>query len=569
MNLFRDLHRNVILALLLSLFALTLTRPATAQILFTEEEKDYLKNAPTLKVASIKGIAPLFYLNNKGETVGIFNEVLNLIADSTGLDFELQLHNSTEEAYASDPYLFMGTDPVYARTAVLSKPFLQSETVLFANSRIDITDLNRKRLAVVSGATSPTDIDEEYVMRFGTREDTLDAVEKGLADYGHGNAYSVAFYTLQNNYKNIITVPITTQDRHYSIELVKPDYVLLSILNKAIDAIEDHEIHRIVLRVASKIEQKVTLSMVVNTYGLQIAGSLAIVIITLSVSVYLSLRVAKQLALQNSRYELLSQISNEYLYEYDCATNELNFSDQLQRFLMENGYTPKIEEKLRTKLLPEEASASQKRIKLSLPSGQDYIFQPISSTIRDHHGKPHSVIGKLVDITAEVFEKEKLLSQSQLDGLTGLYNANTIKDLIVTKLINKVEGQMDALIVLDLDRLKQINDTFGHLAGDKVLKELSLALKTIFRQTDLLGRIGGDEFTVYIENIPSVDLIRLKGKEINTHLEDAFPGIQVSTSIGAALIKGKSDYDTVFEIADQALYRAKGQGLGNIVISDN
>lgn len=241
-------------------------------------------------------------------------------------------------------------------------------------------------------------------------------------------------------------------------------------------------------------------------------------------------------------------------------------SDQLEQLLTKYGYLTEMEEKLKTMFLPEQPDQDHQKIRFVLPNGETSVFQSVTSTIYDGHGRAYSVIGKLVDVTREASEREELLSKSQRDGLTGLYNATTVKELVTEHMGNRPADQRDAFVLLDLDRLKQINDSFGHLAGNKVLTQLSESLKTTFGKSDIIGRVGGDEFCIYIQGVSSTDSIRAKCQKVNASLKEAFPGIYPSVSIGVALFSRTSDYETMFEKADKALYQAKDKGIGNVVI---
>lgn len=124
----------------------------------------------------------------------------------------------------------------------------------------------------------------------------------------------------------------------------------------------------------------------------------------------------------------------------------------------------------------------------------------------------YSVTGKIIDISEEEKEKEILIAKSQLDGLTGLYNATRTKDLICKSIINKGKKQIDALIIIDCDKFKDINDIFGHLKGDLVLESVGIAIlkekstdEKLFNQADdamyIAKKNGGARFIVYDENI--------------------------------------------------------------------
>jgi len=154
--------------------------------------------------------------------------------------------------------------------------------------------------------------------------------------------------------------------------------------------------------------------------------------------------------------------------------------------------------------------------------------------------------------------------------MTDLYNAATTKDLITEFVENKKDDTLDALILIDCDKFKSVNDKYGHFKGNQVLELIAASLKKVFRSTDILGRIGGDEFCIFIKNVPSVDFVREKClrliKQINSKVENAGEEIQVSVSIGVAMIRRRESYESVFKRADAALYKAKRNRKSRIVI---
>ena len=182
----------------------------------------------------------------------------------------------------------------------------------------------------------------------------------------------------------------------------------------------------------------------------------------------------------------------------------------------------------------------------------------------DDKGKVYSIIGKLIDINEEEEEKKKLIEKSETDGLTGIYNAITTKSLITDRIKSAGSDEKDALIVIDCDKYKEINDTYGHLQGDKVLANISKALTLTFRKTDIIGRIGGDEFCVYLRNVPSSDFIVSKCQQLKVLIQELNRGINVTVSIGISLLGDEKSYDDLFQKADKALYDVKAKGGNQI-----
>lgn len=138
--------------------------------------------------------------------------------------------------------------------------------------------------------------------------------------------------------------------------------------------------------------------------------------------------------------------------------------------------------------------------------------------------------------------------------------------MITNKIAEKDDNTIDALIILDIDFFKEINDNLGHYAGNLVLKDLAKGLKLIFRKEDVIGRIGGDEFCVYMQDISSAQFIKDKCSRLNNFIKGTNNDKEVSLSIGIALLNEREPYYKIFQMADHALYQAKNKGKNQSVI---
>lgn len=562
MRLKTKITYSVIIAIFLILILETF---ALAEDFLTEEEKIYIDGLPVLRAASIYGAAPINFLDSKGEVQGISKRVLDEISRITGLSFECKLYNSVSDVLNSDSDIIFGLPPNYApQNMKLTQPYLKSETIFFINSSIDLNNFDNKIYAAVYGSELPEGIKEENAIYYNNREDSLNAVESCEADYGYGNAYSVAYYTIRNNYKNILTIPREKESREYCMGLLNYDETLFSILNKSIESIDETHMQTLILDVASNIERNVTIDMVMDAYGKEIFTVSAIVIIILLLSVILNIQSNIRLKIQNKRYEVLSLISNEYHYEYYTKNNILKLSEKCSKLFETKESLDKADKVLRAFLNSGNIDDNNAIIKLTLPSGEIGVFKSVNTRIIDAQGRTESIIGKLIDVSDELKEKEELIIKSQIDELTGLYNAGTTKEYIVNRIKNKGKTSTDAFILIDCDDFKEINDTYGHLTGDKLLSKLGEILKNTFRTTDIIGRIGGDEFCVYLKDIKSVSAVKDKCSKINTKLKQATKD-KMSVSIGITLVDNKEPYESLFKKADAALYKAKRNGKARFV----
>ena len=162
-------------------------------------------------------------------------------------------------------------------------------------------------------------------------------------------------------------------------------------------------------------------------------------------------------------------------------------------------------------------------------------------------------------------EKARLLKRAQRDALTGLYNKKTTEDMIERFLEENGEDSYNGLLIMDVDYFKQVNDTYGHIVGDKVLKSFGRLLAKLFREQDIIGRIGGDEFMVLIRNINDVEIARSRVKKLIEEVralqipELAGNGITISVGIAYAPDHGPT-FMELYRHADTALYQVKRGG---------
>ena len=165
-------------------------------------------------------------------------------------------------------------------------------------------------------------------------------------------------------------------------------------------------------------------------------------------------------------------------------------------------------------------------------------------------------------------ENKYLIHLSEIDPLTSVFNKETTQKLIEQKLNNK---EHCCFLILDVDAFKSVNDTYGHAVGDKVLENLGLLFKNHFRQSDIVGRIGGDEFIILIqdENITESRIQSLLQKVNELKIEE-LKDFKLSISIGIAFApKDGTTFMELYRHADQALYQAKRTGKNNYKIYKN
>ena len=185
------------------------------------------------------------------------------------------------------------------------------------------------------------------------------------------------------------------------------------------------------------------------------------------------------------------------------------------------------------------------------------------ATIMKEYSSELSQINEMLSKKTKKYE-----AMASMDQLTGLYNRYKFTELFVPLYATMVKRDNEmSLVMIDIDHFKNINDTYGHSAGDKVLVDLSMILKRHFRHVDIVGRWEGEESvalmpTANIENSKKIaDKIRLAIKE--TKMLDE---LQVTASFGITQIKMGDTLEKIIERADEALYEAKNSGRDAIKI---
>jgi diguanylate cyclase (GGDEF)-like protein len=207
---------------------------------------------------------------------------------------------------------------------------------------------------------------------------------------------------------------------------------------------------------------------------------------------------------------------------------------------------------------------------LSGVSDQNLALQAVRQGAQDYLVKGQSHPELLARAIRYAIERkrfeEHLTYLAQYDHLTGLVNRILFRDRLVQATArSKRMQQMISLMLLDLDRFKLVNDTFGHDMGDELLKAVSERLKTCVREVDTVARMGGDEFTIILEGVSSEQNVLVVAKRITESIATPFElkghCISIGISIGITIYpQDDHPVDELLKHADTAMYQAKQQG---------
>ncbi len=185
----------------------------------------------------------------------------------------------------------------------------------------------------------------------------------------------------------------------------------------------------------------------------------------------------------------------------------------------------------------------------------DYIAKPFNERI------VNARVQSYVQLYDFIRQTERM---GQYDGLTGLYNKKMTEMQIKKQLSSRPSLKNGALMIIDVDNFKSINDTFGHLYGDAVITQLGSGLRSIFQKSDILGRVGGDEFFVFLRNYNERSVLEVKAQDVCNEFSKTFEQnneiVKISASIGIATTDNSFDFEEIYTFADVALYNTKAKG---------
>lgn len=220
-----------------------------------------------------------------------------------------------------------------------------------------------------------------------------------------------------------------------------------------------------------------------------------------------------------------------------------------------------------------DVGVTESDLEYRIMADDDYVWRTahISLFRSPADGTLHGMVF-VKDITSDIEQRDALRGKAERDPLTGLLNKLRTEEIIKETLAADArsdELRINALIIIDLDNFKSINDLMGHLFGDAVLADTGKRLTSVFRSTDVVGRTGGDEFIVFMKNIPNRTIAMSKAalacSEIMSAPDEGCCAVSASVGIAFSPDDGRS-FEELYMKADMAMYRAKDAGKGRCLV---
>ncbi len=305
-------------------------------------------------------------------------------------------------------------------------------------------------------------------------------------------------------------------------------------------------------------------------------------------------KLQMQLREEKERYEIVEEISDDIIFSYDVVSDVFECSAKILRGM---GTRTKIDNAIETFtygdvfdhrdvpafILALSNALSGKKINVFdarvINNRGDGVWHRVKfAVIYGDDGNATRFIGTMTDIDKEKKEKSRLISQAETDQLTGFLNKISTS-LKISEIIREYSEEQGALLLLDLDDFKKLNDTYGHQVGDNFLRTFTSKLFLRFGANDVLGRIGGEEFVVFLnahgDNAEGIE--SLAEKTANDILEicrsitlEGVEDRENTCSIGVALYpRDGASYTELYEKADNAMYSVKHNGKNNYAFFKN
>lgn len=294
-----------------------------------------------------------------------------------------------------------------------------------------------------------------------------------------------------------------------------------------------------------------------------------------------SKQMQDRLLMEEERYRVAAEISNDILFEYDIKTDLMTFAEKYKELYGRNPVIANfsdMDSHVKDMVHTEDIGVFAEYCR-ALRSGKEMIESEFrirninnayvwchtrGKTIYDDNRHAVRVIGKIVNIDLHKKELQTLEYKAKRDPLTGVYNKSVTKELI-DYYIQQHSETKHIFMIIDIDDFKSINDRYGHLQGDRILSFVINQVKNIFTAGEIIGRIGGDEFAVFIGDITSKETIYNKADLLQRALRSVYREedyeISVSGSIGVSVYPSDgNNYNQLLICADKALYDVKDKG---------
>lgn len=576
------------------------TSPDAALRLLTKAELAYLEGLGPVYFSCDPDWEPYEKLDAEGRYTGIAADLVRLIAERSGVDLRLlpteDWKASLEASRQGDCLVlaFLNRTPEREQWLTFTEPYFKDPTVIIVREEseyiADLSRLDNATVALPQGTSMEERIRREYprltVLVTDSERSAMDAVSERRADLTL-RSLAVAAYTIRKEGYFNLKIAGQLADFNNSFRMgVSRDHLLLrDILNRGVSTISPQDIQRAINNHVAIVAQ--------TGFDYRLLRRLILIVVALGAITVLWYRYMKR---YNNHLRLIIDTVPAYIFAKDAKGRYILANSETAAY-----YGLKPREMLGKTDIDlqgdtEQVRKFQAQDRAVMESGQPLFidkhpgirfdwspgwFQTTKVPYKRPGSKKPALLGVTVDIT-ELKNKESELEESEQryrhlahhDQLTGLPNRALFFDRLEQALaLCRREGAGLALLFIDLDKFKEVNDSLGHDAGDQLLRKSASRMQSCIRESDCVGRIGGDEFVVFLRGVENRRAAELGAEKLRAALELPFlladHEAHISASIGIALFPEHSaESGELARCADAAMYRSKAQGRNRFSIYD-
>ena len=592
---------------------------------YSREEMEFVRDSGTLRVAYIADRKPLSFTNDAGEFDGISRELFDKIAELSGLKFEyvaLPEGNITYEFLQEQKIdLVTGVENndlnKNANGILLSTPYISARKMIVSQKDFVYDRSANYKIAIPAGSKIPGRFlsmlyPNMEIVECKNNEACYEALAKREVDMLLQNQYVAAGVLSKPRYNNFVIAPMegladelcfsTIVSINGGNGMSETDSVcLITIINKTISQLEEQDVENIIVRETLQNQYELDLLDLVYGYGWLITSMVIafifMILFFISLAGFRRIRKGQKAKearlkdLQQKRYKTIIDCSDDLIYEINLD-GDFNISSEK----IKEKFGWEIPQKLDTKTLdfakvmrilhvhPEDEKVFQQAtltkgerasyectVRLEKGDGSYIWCKVFCALLTDDNKNVVSFLGKIKDVDEETRERKVLEENLKSDPLTGLLNKPTFK-FEIKKYLENNSAQGVGFVFMDMDHFKEINDKLGHRTGDAVIKETAKKIQLLFANFDLVSRFGGDEFCIFVRDIPRTtfeDRLKFAVEKMQADYPYDEGVIHLSASIGASYCKrDKVEYRELLETADKALYKVKNRGKNGFQIDD-